>query len=287
MGESRKVVASRTSEIVLDGELVGRNAFMWRCKKGITHIPPTAHKVHFCEFDKSILAHLSAERYVMKIITLLNHKGGVGKTTMAVTIASGLAAKGKRVMLVDADGQGSATIALGFKKSPAFYDLIVRGAMYEQVLQVVPPERYMKAGRALATSDKPMRINGEAVGDAPSPTSGFLWVVGGNAETLNIDPMANTTTVRQRLHDLEEDVDVIVIDTSPTPSKLHAGIYLATDYILYVTEVEYLAYDGLLESIRYFKAAQNYRLDYGIAQMAVMALSPTNNAHKPHNIKPI
>jgi len=124
-----------------------------------------------------------------------------------------------------------------------------------------------------------MRINGEAVGDAPSPTSGFLWVVGGNAETLNIDPMANTTTVRQRLHDLEEDVDVIVIDTSPTPSKLHAGIYLATDYILYVTEVEYLAYDGLLESIRYFKAAQNYRLDYGIAQMAVMGIIP--NKYRP------
>lgn len=215
----------------------------------------------------------------MKIITLLNHKGGVGKTTMAVTVACGLAAKGKRVMLVDADGQGSATIALGFKKSPAFYDLIVRGAMYEQVLQVVPPERYMKAGRALATSDKPMRINGEVADVAPYPTSGFLWVVGGNAETLNIDPMANTTTVRQRLHDLEEDVDVIVIDTSPTPSKLHAGIYLATDYILYVTEVEYLAYDGLLESIRYFNAAQNYRLDYGIAQMAVMGIIP--NKYRP------
>jgi chromosome partitioning protein len=214
----------------------------------------------------------------MKIITFLNHKGGVGKTTMAVTVACGLASKGLRVALVDADGQGSATIALGKKKKPSFYDLIVRDAMYKQILDVIPHERYMKAGKAIPSSVAPMRINGDVAYEA-QPLEGFLWLIAGNAETLNIDPMANATSVRNRLHDLRDDVDVVIIDTSPTPSKLHAGIYLATDYILYPTEVEYLAYDGLLESIRYFASAQKYRLDYGIAQMSVMGIIP--NKYRP------
>ena len=52
----------------------------------------------------------------MKIITLLNEKGGVGKTTIATHIAAGLAIRGQRVVLVDADPQGHATIAFGLTK---------------------------------------------------------------------------------------------------------------------------------------------------------------------------
>ena len=78
----------------------------------------------------------------MKIITLLNEKGGVGKTTLATHIAAGLAFRGFRVVLVDADPQGHATVALGLPKEPGLYDLLVRDAPFKSVLRFIPAQVY-------------------------------------------------------------------------------------------------------------------------------------------------
>lgn len=85
----------------------------------------------------------------MKIITLLNEKGGVGKTTIATHIAAGLAVRGMRVLLVDADPQGHATVSLGLQKEPGLYDLLVRDATFKSVLRFIPPKAYhiLKSGR--------------------------------------------------------------------------------------------------------------------------------------------
>ena len=55
----------------------------------------------------------------MKVFALANQKGGVGKTTTAVTIADGLARRGQKTLLVDLDPQGHVAFALGLKKAPA------------------------------------------------------------------------------------------------------------------------------------------------------------------------
>lgn len=197
----------------------------------------------------------------MKIITFLNHKGGVGKTTFAFTAAAGLAALGFRVVIVDADGQGSATLACGLAKTHGFYDFAVRSARFSDVLQVVDIARYWPGGNHL-----PVDI-------ARRPAEGgFLWCIPGNVETMNIDPMMSIRTMRDRLRDLREDVDVVIIDTSPTPSKLHGGIYMATDYIIHPTEAELLANDGLLESIVYREESNSQRLDWGIREIEVLGI---------------
>ena len=62
-----------------------------------------------------------------KVIAIINQKGGVGKTTTAVTLGAGLANAGKRVLLVDLDAQGSVAISLGVDKGDGLYRLLFDG----------------------------------------------------------------------------------------------------------------------------------------------------------------
>ena len=140
----------------------------------------------------------------MKVITWLTHKGGEGKTMFACHLAAGLAARGYRVVLVDADGQGHSTIMWDIPKSGGFYDLIKRDAPYSDVLRAVAWEQYAKQ----------------------EPSSGFLWVVPGNDETMGLDNLADVTRIRDRFRDLEDDVDFVIVDT-PADSITGACGYLS------------------------------------------------------------
>lgn len=191
----------------------------------------------------------------MKIITLLNEKGGVGKTSLATHIATGLAIKGWRVVLVDADPQGHATISLGMRKEPGLYDLLVREARFQDVLRVVPPERYQLPNEA---------------------SRGQLIMLPGNVETRNISQsISDALAVVRRFKQLENLVDVVIFDTSPTPSLLHGSIYLATNGIIYPTKCEVLSFDGLSESLLRRNEAQPSRDQFGLGDLEVMGIVPT------------
>lgn len=169
----------------------------------------------------------------MKTFTVLNEKGGTGKTTVAITAAAGLASRGKEVLVVDADEQGHATLALGERKYPGLYDLLVRDAPYRDVLRAVDPSRYGGDGRSR------------------------LYLIGSNVETRSIaNLISDAFLMKTRLAELADVFDYCIIDTSPTPSLLHGAIYLATDHILYPTELEFLSFDGLAESLKRLQASQ-------------------------------
>lgn len=194
----------------------------------------------------------------MKVITLLNEKGGVGKTTLAVTLSTGLAALGYRVLLVDTDPQGHATISLGVEKAPSFYDLIVRGAGLGQVATVVPPARY-------------------AVPDEADDVQGKLYLVPGNIESRGIpmqidDDLAMLQIVSQL--DKRDVVDFVIFDTSPTPSLIHKMLLIASDGVIYPTEANMLSLDGLSESIKHVKGANRERQSNGLAQIKLLGIVP-------------
>src|SRR3990172_2871464 len=75
----------------------------------------------------------------MKIIAFANQKGGVGKTTTAVTLAHGLARHGRRTLLVDLDPQGHTAFSLGLEKSPGLYRLICLDEPLRSTVQSARP----------------------------------------------------------------------------------------------------------------------------------------------------
>ena len=193
----------------------------------------------------------------MKVITLANEKGGVGKTTLATHLASALALRGKQVMLIDADPQGHATLSMGLKKQPGIYDLLVREASFSDVVRV----------------------------PSPATLSGALYVLPGNIETRSITENVgdNLWLFEERFEEISESVDVVVIDTSPTPSLLHGLIYMATDFIIYPTELEHLSLDGLANSLQHKMKANVSRSGRGLNEIQVLGIQPTmyrvTNAH--------
>lgn len=200
----------------------------------------------------------------MKIVTLANEKGGVGKTTLATHLAAGLALKGQRVMLVDADPQGHATRSMGLKKQPGIYDLLVRDAGFSDVVRVPDPSSFVPDGTTL---------------------TGALYILPGNIETRMITEGVgdNLWLFQERFDEVVGEIDVVVIDTSPTPSLLHGLIYMATDYIIYPTELEDLSLDGLANSLQHKTKANSSRTGRGLSEIQVMGIQPTmyrvTNAH--------
>jgi chromosome partitioning protein len=175
----------------------------------------------------------------MKTITFSNEKGGVGKTTLAIHTAAGLAVRGKRVLLIDADAQANATEALGIAPQAGIYDLMVRSKPWKEVLHVMPPETY-----------EPPNVR----------SKGLLAVLPGDIQTGVIGQLVQDVfLLSTRLKEIENSIDVVVIDTAPTPSLLHGVIYLATDAIVFPTLCETFSLRGIVKTIANLDRFSNQR----------------------------
>ena len=168
----------------------------------------------------------------MHTILIAGRKGGVGKTTMAVTLADGLARRGKNVLLVDTDPQGHCAESLGVEERDSLYNLLIGGGAWAtELLPVGPPTVVTGGGELmlLRSSDRTSRIVAEIGEDGALAFVDLL-------ETIN----AGLTAAGGSL-------DVVVIDTAPTTSALDALIWLAADYHLYVTRLAKLAFAGVVK----------------------------------------
>lgn len=168
----------------------------------------------------------------MKTILIAGRKGGVGKTTIAVTLADGLARRGQSVLLVDTDPQGHCAESFGIAERDSLYNLLIGGAAWaSELLPAGGTEIVQQGGELmlLRSSDRTSRIVAE---------------IGEDGALAFVDLLH---TINAGLLQAGRGIDTVVIDTAPTTSMLDALIWLAADYHLYVTRLARLSFDGLMK----------------------------------------
>ena len=153
-----------------------------------------------------------------KIIALANKKGGVGKTTLAVHLATGAARAGKRVILVDADPQGNATSwLLDGEQDEGMYRLFL---LNESPLRLVRGVR--KFGVGLLTGNY---RTGEAL--------------------AMLSAVSRLPEIPTRIRPLAESADLVILDMPPSRTSGFLEILSAADWVIVPTQLERLSLEGV------------------------------------------
>lgn len=157
-----------------------------------------------------------------RFYTLVNQKGGVGKTTTAINLGAYLAKLGQRVLIVDLDPQSNATSCLGIDKRT------VRQGTYEALVGLASASSSLLTNNDLKLSLLPS-----------SPA-----LAGAEVELVEAD--SRESRLKQALAPLENRFDYILIDCPPSLSLLTVnGLMAARDGVIIPVQCEYLALEGL------------------------------------------
>lgn len=194
----------------------------------------------------------------MQVITIFNEKGGVGKTTLTGIIGAGLAMRGKRVLLIDADGQGDLSTNMKIAKQAGFLKFVMWGDSnspdYVDVRELV------------------MRVPADNC-------EGQLYIIPGNHLSWGIPNAINMTdmvgNLAKRLALLEKAFDFVLIDTQPSATMLHDALGLITDWFICPTDAEPLsAFGGLRSTLAHIADIREQSLARGRDKAKMLGIIP-------------
>ncbi len=176
-----------------------------------------------------------------KIIAVANQKGGVAKTTTCINLGASLVATKRRVLLIDLDPQGNATVGSGIDKDS------LETSSYHVLLGKAP------AAQVIRHSD--------SAGYDILPTNGDLTAA--EVELMNM-MVAREQRLNQALQEVRDNYDFILIDCPPSLNMLTLNAMVAADSVMIPMQCEYYALEGLtalLNTIEEIRASVNPRLE--------------------------
>ena len=177
-----------------------------------------------------------------RVISIVNQKGGVGKTTTTVNLGAALAMSGKRVLLVDLDPQSNTTRALGFMADPG------RPSVYDA----------LGAAGSLADTFLATEIDGLTLAPAEPDLVGF--------EIEALERESREYCLRRLVVDLDGPFDFVLIDCPPSLGVLTVNGLAAADAVLIPVQCEYLALEGvtlLMATLERMRESVNPALELG------------------------
>ena len=168
-----------------------------------------------------------------KVISIVNQKGGVGKTTSAINLAASLAVLEYKTLVIDADPQANTTSGLGFDPKT------VKASIYEALISDAD------SSAIIAETETPNLFV------IPS----HLDLVGAEIELINAPNRENI--LKNKLEELKDIFDYILIDCSPSLGLITVNALTASDSIIVPIQCEYFALEGLGKLLNTVKIVQN------------------------------
>lgn len=188
-----------------------------------------------------------------KVIAITNQKGGVGKTTTSINLAASLVKTQRKVLLIDIDPQGNATMGSGVVKDKvenSIYDVLLGTSTLEQAVLKVSGEYDLVASNAQLS--------------------------GAEIELIQLD--RREKRLRRAIDDVRNNYDYILIDCPPSLNLLTVNALVAAEAVMIPMQCEYYALEGLsalLNTIKKVRARLNPELQ--IAGLLRTMFDPRNN----------